>query len=66
MISWQAARDERHPPSPAERIDPRVCSHPRSRIRLAVGAGHAMSTSAAAEERPWPSPISPHSSGSSA
>jgi hypothetical protein len=67
VISWQAARDERHPPSsPAERIDPRVCRHPRSRIRLAVGAGHAMSTSAAVEERPWPSPISPHSPGSSA
>src|SRR5262249_13225655 len=31
VISWQAARDERHPPSPAERIDPRVCRHPRSR-----------------------------------
>src|SRR5215831_1895289 len=35
-------------------------------IRLAPDASHAMSTSTAAEERPWPSPISPHSPGSSA
>src|SRR5689334_5529592 len=62
VISWQAGRRDIRPPGRAEQSLRLKTS--RSRIRLAVGAGHAMSTSTAAEERPWPSPIYPHSPSS--